>query len=199
MSLSEQDLSKIEEGVKLILDGIGRGYADDSVKDTPKRVAKMYDKILGGEKEEPPRLAMFDAPDGQAPVVSVRFKFFSMCEHHLLPFVGFMDLMVLQKEKVMGLSKFIRIAKHFAKRATLQERLGEQIVDFLYKPETGLNPTGVALFIRSAHGCMTLRGAQSGGHTSTYHFRGIFKDSVCDRQMFFENIKHHGEAPLVLG
>ena len=169
------DKKKIEEAVTMLLEGIGEDPSREGLKDTPSRIARMYEEIFSGLDDNPERhLKLFD--EGSEEMVIVRdIPLYSMCEHHLLPFIGKAHIAYIPSDgKVIGLSKLARIVDSFAKRPQLQERLTMQIADFL---DESLHPMGVAVVIEAEHLCMTMRGARaSGSQTRTSALRGIMRN-----------------------
>ena len=158
------DKARIEKAVREILIAIGEDPDREGLVETPKRVANMYEEIFAGLDSDPHRLLkVFDEGDNDEMVVVRDIPMYSMCEHHLLPFIGKAHIAYIPADgKVIGLSKLARIVSDFAKRPQLQERLTSQIADFL---EENLSPKGVAVVVEAEHLCMTMRGARAaGGH-----------------------------------
>lgn len=175
------DKSRIEAAVREILAAIGEDPDREGLQETPARVARMYEEIFSGLEDDPTRhLKIFNEQDNQEMVVVRDIPIYSMCEHHLVPFVGKAHIAYIpDKGKVIGLSKLARIADTFAKRPQLQERLTAQIADFLYRE---LSPLGVAVVIEAEHLCMTMRGARaSGAMTETSALRGVMRSDARTR------------------
>ena len=174
------DKAKIENAVRDILEAIGEDPDREGLVETPARVARMYEEIFGGLEDNPERhLKLFD--EGSDEMVIVRdIPMYSMCEHHLIPFIGKAHIAYIPADgKVIGLSKLARIVDSFAKRPQLQERLTSQIADFL---NDNLHPQGVAVVIEAEHLCMTMRGARaSGAQTRTSALRGIMRTDARTR------------------
>ena len=169
------DLQKIEKAVYEILEAVGEDPERAGLKETPKRVARMYAEMFSGLNEDPKQhLKLFDEKSADEMVIVRDIPFASMCEHHLLPFVGKAHIAYIPSDnKIIGLSKFARIVDNFAKKPQVQERLTHDIADFL---EENLNPKGVAVIIEAEHMCMSIRGAKaSGSKTQTSALRGIMK------------------------
>lgn len=168
------DTEKIERAVRDILEAIGEDPDRPGLIETPSRVARMYEEIFAGLEDNPERhLKLFD--EGSDELVIVRdIPIYSMCEHHLIPFLGKAHIAYIPSDgKVIGLSKLARIADTFAKRPQLQERLTAQIADFI---DENMHPMGVAVVIEAEHLCMTMRGARaSGAKTRTSALRGIMR------------------------
>ena len=149
--------------------------------ETPKRVANMYEEMFKGIDEDPKQhLKLFDEVSNDELVIVRDIPFSSMCEHHLLPFVGKAHIAYIpSNNKIIGLSKFARIVDNFAKKPQVQERLTSDIADFL---EENLQPKGVAVIMEAEHMCMSIRGAKaSGSQTQTSALRGIIKKDARTR------------------
>jgi GTP cyclohydrolase I len=174
------DKERIEKAVREILIGVGEDPDREGLLETPARVARMYEEIFAGLSDNPERhLKLFD--EGSDEMVIVRdIPLYSMCEHHLLPFIGKAHIAYIPSDgKVIGLSKLARIVDSFAKRPQLQERLTSQVADFL---DENLHPLGVAVVIDAEHLCMTMRGAcASGSETRTSALRGIMRNDARTR------------------
>ena len=171
------DKARIEKAVREILIAIGEDPDREGLVETPKRVANMYEEIFAGLDSDPHRLLkVFDEGDNDEMVVVRDIPMYSMCEHHLLPFIGKAHIAYIPADgKVIGLSKLARIVSDFAKRPQLQERLTSQIADFL---EENLSPKGVA----AEHLCMTMRGARAAGATTfTSALRGSMRKDARTR------------------
>ena len=169
------DKERIERAVREILIAIGEDPDREGLKETPKRVANMYEEIFSGISENPEKhLKIFNEPGNDELVIVRDIPLYSMCEHHLLPFVGKAHIAYIPDDgKIIGISKLARIVNSYARRPQLQERLTAQIADFL---EENLNPLGVAVVIEAEHLCMTMRGARaSGAQTRTSALRGTMR------------------------
>ena len=157
------DLERIEKAVREILLAVGEDPEREGLQETPNRVARMYAEIFSGLKSDPKQhLKIFHEEGEHDELVFVRdIPLYSVCEHHLLPFIGKCHIAYIPRDgKIIGLSKFARIVDCFARRPQVQERLTAQIADFI---EENLNPRGVAVFIEAEHLCMTMRGARAAG------------------------------------
>lgn len=176
------DKERIEAAVTEILLAVGEDPEREGLKETPKRVAKMYEEIFSGLQDDPTRhLKIFHEPEQHNELVIVRdIPLYSVCEHHLLPFIGLAHIAYIpQKGNIIGLSKFARIVDCFARRPQVQERLTAQIADFLFDH---LEPYGVAVIIEAEHLCMTMRGARAAGSkTQTSALRGIMRTDTKSR------------------
>lgn len=175
------DMQKIENAVRDILEAIGEDPNREGLAETPNRVARMYAEIFAGLADDPKRhLKIFDEKDNDEMVIVRDIPLYSMCEHHLIPFMGKAHIAYIPQDgKVIGLSKLARIVDSFAKRPQLQERLTGQIADFLYE---NLSPMGVAVVIEAQHLCMTMRGARAAGsETRTSALRGVMRSDARTR------------------
>ncbi len=169
------DKQRIENAIREILSAIGEDPDREGLQETPKRVANMYAEIFAGMEDDPKRhLKIFNESNNDEMVVVRDIPMYSMCEHHLLPFVGKAHIAYIPSDgKVIGLSKLARIVDSFSKKPQLQERLTSQIADFL---EENLSPKGIAVVIEAEHLCMTMRGARAAGaKTQTSALRGIMR------------------------
>lgn len=175
------DKQRIENAVREILTAIGEDPDREGLVETPSRVARMYEEIFSGLSDNPERhLKLFNEGKNDEMVVVRDIPMYSMCEHHLLPFVGRAHIAYIPNHnKVIGLSKLARIVDNFSKRPQLQERITAQIADFL---EDKLSPKGVAVVIEAEHLCMTMRGARAAGAlTQTSALRGTMKSDARTR------------------
>lgn len=173
--ITEENKRKIEKAVKDILEAVGENPERAGLLETPKRVANMYEEIFAGLSENPDKhLKFFDEKSNDDMVIVRDIPFASMCEHHLLPFVGKAHIAYIPSDnKIIGLSKLARIVDNFAKKPQVQERLTHDIAEFL---EEKMNPKGVAVIIEAEHMCMTIRGAKApGSKTQTSALRGIMR------------------------
>jgi GTP cyclohydrolase I len=162
----------------------GDSVTRDGLRDTPMRAARAWADLTAGYREPPPDLKTFDADHDEVVVVSP-IPFYSLCEHHLLPFHGQAHVAYIPAGRIVGLSKFARVVYHFARRLQVQERLTTQVADYI---EEGLNggtntaPVGLAVVIQAEHLCMSMRGAQvPGAITTTSVMRGAFRDKGAAR------------------
>ncbi|MGX7059509.1 GTP cyclohydrolase I FolE [Vagococcus humatus] len=175
------DLERIEAAVKEILIAVGEDPERTGLQETPKRVARMYQEVFAGLENDPTvHLKVFDEGQDEEMVIVRDIPLHSMCEHHLLPFVGKAHIAYIPRNgKIIGLSKFARIVDHFSKRPQVQERLTSQIADFL---DENLDPVGVAVVIEAEHMCMTMRGAKAAGSgTLTSALRGSMRSDAKTR------------------
>lgn len=175
------DRERIENAVREILIAIGEDPDREGLKETPQRVARMYEEVFCGLENSPEQhLKVFNEEKNEEMVVVRDIPLYSMCEHHLLPFVGKAHIVYIPGSgKVIGLSKLARIVDNFARRPQIQERLTSQIADFLMD---NLAPQGVAVVIEAEHLCMTMRGARAAGaKTTTSALRGSMRSDARTR------------------
>ena len=169
------DHNKIKEGVRLILEGIGEDPLREGLLETPDRIARMYDEICGGMYEDAAtHLSKTFTVDNNYIVVEKDITFYSMCEHHMLPFYGKVHIAYIPNGKVAGLSKLARTVEVFARRLQLQEKMTGEIADALMD---NLDAKGVIVVAKAEHLCMTMRGVKKpGSNTVTLVKRGLFKE-----------------------
>ncbi len=175
------DKEKIETAVKMILEAIGEDPEREGLIETPKRVAKMYEEVFGGLSEDPKiHLKIFNEKGNDEQVVVRDIPLYSMCEHHLLPFVGKAHIAYIPSDgHIIGLSKLARIVNTYARRPQVQERLTAQIADFLYEE---LGARSVVVIVEAEHLCMTMRGARAAGSsTKTSALRGYARSDAKTR------------------
>ena len=179
------DLERIERAVREILFAIGENPDREGLQETPARVARMYAQVLSGLDKTAEEHGKIFTETGNDELVLVRdIPLYSMCEHHLLPFIGKAHIAYIPKNgKIIGLSKLARIVNVFARRPQLQERLSAQIADSL---EQILDPQGLAVLIEAEHLCMTMRGVRaSGATTETSALRGVMRTQAKTRAEVF--------------
>ncbi len=175
------DKERIQKAVREILIAIGEDPDREGLLETPRRVANMYEEVFCGLENSPQEhLKIFNEEKNEEMVVVRDIPLYSMCEHHLLPFVGKAHIVYIPKNgRVIGLSKLARIVDNFARRPQIQERLTSQIADFLMD---NLDPLGVAVVIEAEHLCMTMRGARAAGaKTKTSALRGNMRSDARTR------------------
>ena len=167
------DIARIEKAVGEILLAVGEDPKREGLGGTPKRVANMYAELLAGMHEDPKEHVTSVFHEGYDEIVLLRdVPFYSVCEHHMMPFIGKIHIAYLPDGKVLGVSKLARIVDCFARRLQVQERLTSQVADFLMD---NLKPKGVAVVIEASHSCMTIRGIKKPGSVMvTSALRGIF-------------------------
>jgi len=164
---------KIESAIKDILEAIGEDPTREGLLETPKRIAKMYTEIFSGINNTPDEhIKLFHDENHQEMVIAKDIPFYSMCEHHMLPFFGKVCIAYIPDKQISGISKLARIADTFAKSLQLQERLTTQIANFIMEK---FEPQGVMVYIEAEHLCMSMRGVQkSGTKMVTSAVRGVF-------------------------
>jgi len=174
------DLPRIERAVREILAAVGEDPGREGLLETPRRVAKMYAEVLGGLHLDPSRHLKKVFLENYDEMVLVRdVSFCSMCEHHLLPFIGKAHVGYLPRGRVVGLSKLARIVDEISHRPQVQERMTHQIADLMAKE---LDPKGVIVVLEAEHSCMTIRGVKKPGSiTITSAVRGLFKTNESSR------------------
>lgn len=184
----EMDLESLENSVEQILKAIGEDPQREGLIRTPQRVAKSYQELLSGYRMDPRALineAVFDVAYDEMVVVR-DIEFASMCEHHMLPFMGRVHVAYIPSDKVIGLSKIPRIVDLFSKRLQVQERMTTQIADYI---DFVLNPKGVAVVAEGLHMCMMLRGVKKQeARMTTSAMRGVFRTDMSTRMEFLDNI-----------
>lgn len=203
------DKEKIRDGVKLILEGIGEDISREGLLETPDRIARMYEEVFAGidkdrieqykaeasyaDNSDNDEIIVrdilsktFEAQKGQL-ILEKDITFYSMCEHHLLPFYGKAHIAYISNGRVAGLSKLARTVEEYAKRPQLQERLTAQIADAIMKY---LHAEGVMVVIEAEHMCMTMRGVKKpGSRTMTYVCRGSFENNSAAMDRVLNMIK----------
>jgi GTP cyclohydrolase I len=191
----EMDEAGIEEAVRMLLKSFGEDPDRTGLERTPFRVSQMYKELLVGYRTDPIQMvndALFEVTYDE--MVLVRdIEFYSLCEHHLLPFMGRAHVAYFPRGKVIGLSKIPRIVDLFSRRLQLQERLTRQIADFI---DELLDPHGVAVVIEGLHLCAMMRGVQKHeARMTTSTMLGAFRTSIATRQEFLDNISR-GAGPM---
>ncbi|NLG03453.1 MAG: GTP cyclohydrolase I FolE [Clostridia bacterium] len=176
---------KIEQGVRLLLEGLGEDLEREGLKETPSRIAKMYEEIYGGMDEDPAiHLQKTFHVDSSEMVIERDITFYSTCEHHLMPFYGKAHVAYIPDGKVVGLSKLARTVEVYAKRLQIQEKLTAEIADALMEH---LCPKGAIVMIEAEHMCMTMRGVKKpGSKTITLASRGEFEHNAELRNTFIQ-------------
>jgi GTP cyclohydrolase I len=174
------DFARTERAAHALLESLGLDLADESLRDTPRRMAQMYAELLTPVPFAPTTFPNDGGYDEL--VVATGIPFHSMCEHHLLPFVGVAHVGYLPGDRIIGLSKLARVVDLFARSLQVQERLTTQVAGWL---EQHLHPKGVGVVIEAEHLCMSLRGVQKpGSRTVTSALHGLVRDDARTRQEF---------------
>jgi GTP cyclohydrolase I len=168
------DIERIEKAVKEILLAVGEDVEREGLKKTPTRIANMYAELLAGMHEDPKQHLRSVFTEDYDEIVLLRdIPFYSICEHHLMPFIGSAHIAYLPSGGILGVSKLARIVDCFARRLQTQERLTGQIADFIMN---NLKPRGAAVVLEASHSCMTIRGIKKPGSVMvTSSLRGIFR------------------------
>jgi len=171
------DIDKAQKAVRDLLLAIGEDPDREGLVETPKRVAKMYSEVLAGYEDDPkPHLSRVFKADDADWVLEKDIQFYSMCEHHMLPFFGKVHIAYIPNGKVTGLSKLARLVEVYARRLQLQEQMTVQIADAIVE---NLSPLGVVVIVEAEHMCMTMRGIKKPGTvTVTQATRGKFKEDT---------------------
>lgn len=173
-------VANIAEAVRTILSSLGESPRS-GLEDTPARVAKSFLEMTAGLRESPPEITVFDAEHDDL-IAVCGLDFWSMCEHHLVPFYGKAHVGYVPSDKIAGLSKFGRVVEHFAKRPQIQEQMTGQVATYLFEK---LKPKGVIVVVEATHLCMAMRGIKKENHrTWTSAIRGDIPKSE-----FFDLLK----------
>lgn len=182
------DKVKIEEAVKLFLEGIGEDPGREGLVETPDRISRMCEELFGGLTQSADDiLAKRFSVDNSEMVVEKDIVFYSTCEHHLLPFCGKAHIAYIPDGEVVGISKLARCVEVFARRPQIQEQLTSQIADAIMD---NLKPKGVIVVIEAEHMCMTMRGIKKpGSKTTTIATRGAFKEDAALERRFFDMLR----------
>ncbi|MCQ2521163.1 MAG: GTP cyclohydrolase I FolE [Lachnospiraceae bacterium] len=182
------DAEKIKKAVTLLLEGVGENPDREGLKETPERIARMYEEIFSGigQTAEVPLMKTFSS-DAKEMVVEKDIVFYSMCEHHLLPFYGKAHVAYIPNGRVVGLSKLARCVEVYAKRPQIQEQLTEQIAEALMEY---LKPLGAMVVLEAEHMCMTMRGIKKpGSKTVTMAVKGAFEENAVLQDQFFKMVR----------
>jgi len=192
---SQIDISEVQSAVQRILQAIGEDPGREGLKRTPERIARMYAELLSGYQMDPVLVvndALFEVKYDEMVIVR-DIEFYSLCEHHMLPFMGRVHVAYIPDGKVLGLSKIPRIVDLYARRLQVQERMTRQIADFI---RDLLHPQGVAVVVEALHLCMSMRGVQKhNARLTTSAMHGAFRANLATRQEFLDNISR-GASPL---
>lgn len=182
------DQDKIQRAVRLLLEGIGEDVGREGLTETPDRIARMYAEIFAGMEEDPaiPLSRVFTV-DNSEMVLEKDIVFYSMCEHHMMPFFGRAHVAYIPNGKVVGLSKLARTVEIYAKRLQIQERMTGQIADAVMKH---LAPQGAMVVLEAEHMCMTMRGVKKpGSRTVSIAVRGVFEGNAELQNRFFQMLR----------
>jgi len=175
------DKKKIEKGIRMVLEGVGVDLKKKDIAATPKRVAEMYGEILSGQvKDASEELTVVLEQKHDEIILLKNIPIYSLCEHHLLPFMGKASVAYIPDKRITGLSKIARVVEVLSRRLQVQERLSTEIADIIM---TKLKPKGVMVVIEAEHLCMSMRGVKKAGTTTiTSVVRGVFRTNQKTRQ-----------------
>ena len=178
---------KIEQAVKLLLEGMGEDVTRSGLVETPERVARMYEEILSGDDDSAERHLGKTFPVTESGMILEKdIQFYSLCEHHLLPFFGKVHIAYVPVDEVVGISKLARTVEVFARRLQIQEQMTGQIADAITK---NLKTKGVMVLVEAEHMCVSMRGIKkSGSKTVTVASRGCLENDQNLRDTFFKLI-----------
>ena len=183
------DEAKIKQAIASIIEAIGEDPAREGLKGTPERVAEMYAELFVGLGKDPRKELKVDFELGHREMVVIKdIPFYSMCEHHLLPFYGVAHIGYIPNDdgRIVGISKLARVVEIIARRPQLQERMTTEIADAI---DDGVKPDGVAVVIQAEHLCMVMRGIKKpGSNVITSAIRGAFRRKAASRAEFFSLI-----------
>ena len=190
------DTTAISNAIQQIIQAIGEDPTRDGLAKTPERVARMFEDILDGYRQDPYELlndALFEEHYDEMIVVR-DIEFYSLCEHHIIPFLGRVHIGYFPRKRVVGLSKIPRIVDMFARRLQVQERMTRQIAEFMNEL---LHPHGVAVMVEGLHLCATMRGVKKhDARMITSSMLGAFRTNLASREEFLSIISH-GSNPLL--
>ena len=189
------DVEAVKKIILELIKALGEDPDREGLQNTPDRVARMYSELLSGYRDVPARVvngALFEVQYDEMVIVR-DIEFYSMCEHHMLPFIGRAHVAYIPNGKVLGLSKIPRIVDMYARRLQVQERMTRQIADFI---SDLLKPQGVAVVIEAMHLCSMMRGVKKhDARMTTSAMHGAFRANLATRQEFLDNISR-GSKPL---
>jgi GTP cyclohydrolase IA len=175
------DKKKIQKAVRDILEAIGEDPEREGLKKTPERIAKFYEEVFSGLDQDPEKeISIFHNEENEEMIMVRDIPFYSMCEHHLVPFIGRAHIVYIPKKgHITGLSKLVKVLEVLAKRPQVQERLTSQVADTLMKT---IDPHGVLVIIEAEHLCMSMRGVKKPGAVATTSaVRGVFMKNPTTR------------------
>ncbi len=170
--------TKIRQGVKLLLEGVGESVRREGLRHTPERIAEFYEEALSGIDADPTvELRKYTTKNKDEMIILRDISFFSLCEHHLLPFFGAIHIAYIpQNNKMVGFSSMIRVVEMFSKRLQVQERMTSQIADSIVE---ALKPKGVLIVVEAEHLCLTMRGTRKpGSRIITSAIRGMMRKNA---------------------
>ena len=171
------DKERIKKLVRELIIEIGEDPTREGLKDTPRRIADAYSEIFGGYDSDSELSVQFS--EDSETVVAKNIQFYSMCEHHMLPFYGTIQIAYVPNGRVFGISKLVRVVEKFSKRLQIQERITKNIADELYAQGV----KGVAVVADAEHLCMKMRGVKNDAKVTTSAFRGTFEDQKTKEEL----------------
>lgn len=185
------DQEKIREAARLIIEAIGEDPSREGLVNTPDRIGRMYEEIMAGYLQKPEDvLSTFFTVSKNEPVIEKDISFYSMCEHHMLPFFGKAHIAYIPDGRVVGISKLARCVEIYARRLQIQENMTAQIADALMR---AISPKGVLVMLEAEHTCMTMRGVKKpGSKTVTIASRGVFEEDPTLQDRFL-NLMRSGD------
>ena len=189
------DKERIRKAFREILIAIGEDPDRDGLRETPRRVAEMYEEVFGQGGQDPREVLQTTFEDDHREIVLVKdIPFYSMCEHHFLPFFGKAHVAYIPKGRIVGISKLARVVESFARRPQVQERMTSQIADVV---DEVLDASGVAVVTEAIHTCMTMRGIRKpGASVITSAMRGLFRERIATRAEIMSLIMGHVSAEI---
>ena len=184
----EEYIKTVSEKIKELLEAVGEDPEREGLKETPLRVAKMYREILKGYcEEEKPKITVFENKESYSEMIIDEGYYYSLCEHHMLPFFGKVFVAYIPDKKLIGISKLARIVDHFAAGLQVQERLTKQIAEYLNEV---LKPKGAAVLMEGRHLCRELRGVKKfGAIMTTSELLGQFREDARTRNEFMNLVQ----------
>jgi GTP cyclohydrolase I len=182
----------VQSLIASLIEAIGIDSQSEGLRDTPRRVSEAYVELTSGYEMNPKKILEVEFNEVTGMIVAKGIDFFSLCEHHLLPFYGKVHIAYIPRNKVVGLSKLVRLVDCFSRRLQVQERITKQIADSM---DENLKPVGVAVVIEAIHMCMRMRGVRNGSEIVTSEIRGAFKN-IETKQEFFNILygKQNGQS-----
>lgn len=187
------DKARIERAVREIIEAIGEDPTREGLLETPRRIAEMYAELFEGLYQDPLEVLQvgFEEEEHQEMVILRDIPFYSLCEHHFLPFHGVAHIGYIPEKRIVGISKLARVVEILARRPQLQERLTGQIADVIME---GLRPKGVGVVVEAEHLCMTMRGIKKPGSiVVTSANRGLFRRNLATRQEFLSLVHNRNK------
>lgn len=186
------DKPKISKLVASLIEAIGQNLKDEGLHETPSRVAQAFEELTSGYSMDPKKILEVEFNETTGMIVAKDIDFFSLCEHHLLPFYGRVHIGYIPNSKIVGVSKLVRLVDCFSRRLQLQERITRQIADSMDKY---LKPAGVVVVAEASHMCMRMRGVRNASQITTSEIRGAFKNAE-SREEFFDllNTRRNGNS-----